>query len=326
MGPEPAPGGAVAEGRPYRAGLVAVVGKPNVGKSSLVNAVVGQKVSIVSDKAQTTRRRILGIATRPEWQIAFADTPGLHEPRHRLGAVLNETVLQSLSDVDAVLIMVDVSKRPGKEDRALAQALASRLGSPSPAPGEGERKSSGPPVVLCLNKMDLLPPAEVQANYDAYVELFATERVMMTSMTREQNLDRLLDLLVGLLPEGDPLYPEDEVTDLPMRDLASELVREKVLRLTRAEVPHAVAAYVESWEEPEEPGGAVHIGVVIMVETDGQKGILIGKKGQMLKRVGTEARLEIEEMTGQRVYLELFVKVRTDWRQNPRILSELGFV
>jgi GTP-binding protein Era len=293
----------------YRAGAVAVVGRPNVGKSSLVNHVVGQKVSIVSDKPQTTRKRILGIATTPRWQIVFADTPGLHEARHKLGAALNEAARQTLDECDVVLVMVDVSKRPGKEDRALAEQLA--------------LAGSKRPLVLGMNKMDLLKPVDVEANYEAYLALFPTERSMMTSLTQGHNVDLLVSLLVDALPEGPPLYPEEEVTDQPMRELASELVREKALRLTRQEVPHALATTTEAWEEED---GLTRISVVLLVETEGQKAILIGKKGAMLKRIGTEARLEMEEMIGGRVFLELFVKVRPDWRQNPRWLRELGMV
>ncbi|MCW5937955.1 MAG: GTPase Era [Fimbriimonadaceae bacterium] len=319
----------------FRAGLVAVVGKPNVGKSSLVNAVVGQKVSIVSDKAQTTRRRILGIASRPDWQIVFADTPGLHKPQHRLGAMLNETMRQSLSDVDLVLVMVDASRMPGKDDRTLAEMVASSQGA-----------GAGPPLVLCLNKMDLLKAADVQSHYDAYAALFPTEHIMLTSVTREQNVDRLVELLVSLLPEGTPLYDPDEVTDQPMRELAAELVREKILRLTRQEVPHAVHVYVEEWDDSGDPSpeapepprpsggegvggeggpeGTVHISMVVLVETEGQKAIVIGRGGQMLKKIGTEARMEIEEMLERHVFLQLFVKVRSQWRDNLRMLGELG--
>lgn len=295
----------------YRAGIVAVVGKPNVGKSTLVNTLVGQKVSIVSDKAQTTRKRILGIVTRGEYQIVFADTPGLHSAKSKLGNILNETVRQTLDGVDAVLVVVDASRHPGKEDTALMELLR-----------EHELRSKTP-VVLCMNKMDLLKPIDVEANYEAYGKLFPTERMMMTSFTRFQNVDKLVGLIVESLPEAPPLYPEDQVTDQSVRSLAAEIVREKALRLTRQEVPHAIATYVENWEETED---LARISAVVMVETDGQKAILIGKGGSMLKKIGTQSREEIEAMLDKRVYLETFVKVRSEWRQNTRLLQELGLV
>lgn len=290
---------------------MAVIGKPNVGKSTLVNTLVGQKVSIVSDKAQTTRKRILGIHTRGDCQIVFADTPGLHSAKHKLGSILNETVRQSLEDVDVVLVVVDASHHPGKEDTALMQMLAEH------------QQRSKVPIVLCMNKMDLLKPVDVEANYDAYGKMFPTERMMMTSFTKLRNIDKLVDMIIECLPEGPPLYPEDQVTDQSMRSLSAEMVREKALRLTRQEVPHAVATYVENWEETP---GLTRISVVIMVETDGQKAILIGKGGSMLKKIGTQARLDIEEMLGSHVFLEIFVKVRSEWRQNTRLLHELELV
>lgn len=295
----------------YKAGIVAVVGKPNVGKSTLVNTLVGQKVSIVSDKAQTTRKRILGIHTRGDCQIVFADTPGLHAAKHKLGNILNETVRQTLDGVDVVLVVVDASHHPGKEDVALMEML------------RDHQTRANIPVVLCMNKMDLLKPIDVEANYEAYGKLFPTERLMMTSFTRLQNVDKLVEMIVECLPEGPPLYPEDQVTDQSVRSLASEMVREKALRLTRQEVPHAIATYVENWEETET---LVRISAVIMVETDGQKAILIGKGGSMLKKIGTQARVEIEEMLGKKVFLESFVKVRSEWRQNTRLLRELELV
>lgn len=281
------------------------MGRPNVGKSTILNTIVGQKISIVSDKAQTTRRRVLGIHTRGDYQIVFADTPGLHGAKHKLGHVLNETVRQSLTDIDCVLVVVDASRHPGKEDQDLAAFM--------------RQQQVKAPVILCMNKMDLLKPLYVQANYDAYLKLFPTDHHMMTSFTKHQNVDKLVEMIVETLPEGPPLYPEDQVTDQSVRSLAADLIREKVLRLTREEVPHAVATYVENWEETP---NLTRIAAVVVVETDGQKAIVIGKGGTMLKKVGTQAREEIEEMLGSKVFLEIFVKVKTDWRQNTRLLHE----
>jgi GTP-binding protein Era len=292
----------------FRSGVVAVVGRPNVGKSTLVNAVVGQKVSIVSNKAQTTRRRIMGVYTTDEVQIVFVDTPGVHAPQHKLGKALNEVARQSVQDVDVLLVMVDASKPPSKDDQNLAAML----------------RDSGVLIpdrtVLCLNKMDQLKAENVQEHYEAYNALFPASASMMTSFTKGQNVDLLVGLLIERLPEGPPHYDPDIVTDQPLSILAAEFVREKALALTREEVPHAIATYIEGWDEEDD---YAHISVVILVERDGQKGILIGKKGAMLTKIGTEARKEIEELLGKKVFLELFVKVREGWRQNERMLREL---
>lgn len=298
----------------HKAGVIAVLGKPNVGKSTLVNRLVGQKVSIVSAKPQTTRKRVLGIASEPEYQIVFVDTPGIHKPKHKLGAAINEQARQALHDIDCVLVVVDVAKMPGDADDRVAKAL-------SQAGYLGE--SSNKKVILCMNKMDQLKPENVERHYEAYKSLFETELTVMTSMTRGHNVDILLGLILENLPENPSFYPDDSYTDQPERFLAAELVREKALHVTKEEIPHSIATYVESWEE--EPH-LTSIQVVILVERDGQKAIVIGKKGSMAKKIGTEARLEIEEMLGKKVFLEIFVKVRADWRQNPRILRELDLL
>ncbi|MBS1707102.1 MAG: GTPase Era [Armatimonadetes bacterium] len=297
----------------YRAGVVAVVGRPNVGKSTLVNHVVGHKVSIVSDKPQTTRKRVLGIATTDQYQMVLADTPGMHKAHDKLGHVLNESARQAVSEPDAVLVVVDVSRMPGKDDADVFELLKR----------EGWLDKKRSKVVVALNKMDRLSPDRVQANYDAYTKALGEENVVMTSLTKKQNVDLLVGLLVERLPVGPPLYPEDEYTDQPLRDLVAEAVREKVLAKTREEVPHAVAVTVDSWDDH---GDRVDIMVSIYVERDGQKAILIGKGGSMLREVGTEARKDIEEMLGRHVFLDTHVKVRADWRANPRLLQELGLM
>lgn len=301
----------------HKAGVVAVVGKPNVGKSTLINAIVGHKVSIVSDKAQTTRKRVLGIATTPDYQIVFVDTPGIHKAHTKLGSALNESAKASVFDVDVVLVVVDVSKQPAQEDENVARILdeAGFLKLP-----EQERKI---PVLLCLNKMDKLKAEHVEKNFDAFTKLFKTSDTVMTSFTRRQNIDVLVADLVTRLPENPDYYPEDTYTDQPLRFLAAELVREKALRLTKEEVPHAIATVVQEWIEHE---AEAEISVDIVVEREGQKGIMIGKSGSMLKRIGTEAREEIEDILGKKVFLRLFVKVRADWRMNPRLLKELEYL
>lgn len=293
-----------------RAGLVAMVGKPNVGKSTLLNALVGQKVSIVSNKPQTTRRRVLGIVQGEDYQVAFIDTPGIHEPHTTLGRAMVEAARQALADVDAVLYVADVSRKPDDIDRSIAKLVR---------PREGEAKT---PVILCLNKMDLLPAEMVQDNVDAYTKLFGTEQYMLTTATKQHNLDKLLGLILEQMPEGEPLYPEDEYTDQPLRFLAAEIIREKVLQQTKQEIPHATAVTVEDWEE--DPA-LVRIRATIVVEKPGQKAILIGKHGQFVKAIGTAARLEIQQLIEKQVFLELYVKVREDWRMNPRMLKELEY-
>lgn len=298
----------------FKAGVVAVVGRPNVGKSTLINRFVGQKVSIVSDKPQTTRKRALGISTTSNYQIVFVDTPGIHLAHHRLGKILNDTAKQSVSDVDLILIVVDSSRPPSREDEEVAKVLD----------GAGYFKEDNKtPRLLCLNKMDLLKADAVQRNYDLYTKLFRTEKTILTSLLKGQNDDILLGEILQHLPEGPPFYPEDEFTDQPIRFIAAELVREKALRATHKEVPHALATIVDSWEE--EPN-LTHIGVTILVEREGQKAIIIGKRGSMLKQIGTQARQEIEELIGGKVFLELFVKVRDEWRTNPRILKEMDLM
>lgn len=299
----------------YRAGVVCLVGKPNVGKSTLLNALVGQKLAIVSDKPQTTRRKLLGITTTDHYQVAFVDTPGLHEAHTELGRILNDAVKSALTGVDVVLAVVDVSRSPGKPDEMVAKLLA----------------DAPVPRVLCLNKMDLLKPIDVQDHVEQYSRLFQTEEYMLVCATKRINLDKLLDLVVAHLPESGPLYDPDEITDQPLRVLAAELIREKALQLTRQELPHAIATMVDSWEEESpKPGvrgskGLVRIYASLICERESQKAILIGKGGSMLKQIGTLARSELEEWTGKPVYLQLFVKVRPNWRQNPRMLHDLSY-
>lgn len=296
--------------------MVALVGQPNTGKSTLTNLLVGQKISIVSDKAQTTRHRVLGIATTDAYQMVIIDTPGVHKAHTHLGKILNETAQGSLEGADVLIAMVDGSRKPDKNEDAIAGLLKLQgwIGA------DGKAK---PNVILCMNKMDLLKAIDVQENYQAYSKLYGTDQVMMTSLPRGRNVEKLVNMIIGFLPVGPLLYPEDEVTDQPMRRLAAELVREKALRLTRQEIPHAVAAVVDDWVEED---GLTRILISLVVEKEGQKAVLIGKRGEMIKQIGTEARGEIEAVLDRRVFLELFVKVRPDWRQNPRMLKELDYI
>ena len=292
----------------YRSGFVAVIGKPNVGKSTLMNAYVGQKVAIVSEKPQTTRRRILGILTRPDAQIIFVDTPGIHQPKHKLGEFMVETAARAIPDADLVCFMVDVSEMPTAEDHQIAELL---------------RKHCRAPVILVLNKMDLLPPDRVQPHTEAYFQLVEHEAWMMISATRGDNRGKLLEMIIERLPFGPQYYPPDQVTDQTERAIAAELVREQVLRFTHQEVPHSVAVAIEEWAERRED--LTYIGATIYVEKESQKGILIGAKGAMLKRIGRAAREELQRLLGHKVYLELWVKVRKKWRRDERALRWLGY-
>ena len=293
----------------HRSGFVAVIGRPNVGKSTLINQFVGQKVAIVSPKPQTTRSRIMGILTREDAQVIFVDTPGLHRPRHKLGKAMVATATRAIPGSDVVLFMVDVSVPPTDEDRMIARLI---------------KEQTDAPVMLVLNKMDLLPAGKVKSHTEAYWALAPYHRDwMMTTATQGANLDKLLSLVVAALPEGPRYFPGDQVTDQTERQIAAELIREQVLRHTRQEVPHAVAVVVEEFKERD--NGVIYVAANIFVERDSQKGIIIGRQGQMLRQIGAAARQEIERMTNGRVYLDLWVKVRKGWRRDERELHRLGY-
>lgn len=293
----------------HKSGFVAVIGRPNVGKSTLMNQFLGHKVAIVSPKPQTTRTRIRGILTREMYQIIFIDTPGLHKPLHKLGEVMVATAARAIPGSDVILFVVDVSVPPCDEDRMIAEMVRERTQNP---------------VILVLNKMDLLPPEWVKPHTEAYWDLVPDHAGwMMTIATEGVNLDKLLDMIVEHLPEGPRYYPGDQVTDQTEREIAAELIREQILRLTRDEVPHSVAVLVEEFKERE--NGVVYIAADIYVERESQKGILIGKGGRMLREIGSAARQEIERMVGGRVYLELWVKVSKNWRKDMARVRWMGY-
>jgi GTP-binding protein Era len=293
----------------HKAGFVAVIGKPNVGKSTLVNALVGAKVAIVSPKPQTTRRVIRGILTRADAQIVFVDTPGIHQPKHKLGAAMVQAARNAINDVDVVVFMTDGSRLPTEEDQRIGKLLNEQCRAP---------------VLLVLNKMDLLKPADVQAVTEAHWALVKYADWMRISATRGTNLDKLLTQILERLPPGPELYPADQVTDQTLQAIAAELIREQVLLRTRQEIPHSVAVAIEEWEERR--ADLTHISATIYVERDSQKGILIGAGGAMLKTIGQRARAEIEAWVGHQVYLELWVKVWEKWRERESSLRQLGLV
>jgi GTPase len=301
--PAQTPRAPVAEG--FRSGFVALVGKPNVGKSTLLNALLGQKIAIVSPKPQTTRVAQRGILNLDEAQIIFVDTPGIHDPRTKLGSFMVEQARRSIPDADVVCFVVDLSAPPNRTEQRIAD-LARR---------------SRAPRILVLNKLDQRPRGGVNF-LDAYRALGPWDMEVAVSALRRKGLETLVDELVRRLPAGPPLYPVDQITDQSEREHAAELVREQVLRFIEQEVPHGVAVEVEEWEEK---GQAVYIRMTIYVEKDSQKGILIGAAGAMLKRIGSGARRGIEETIGRQVYLELWVKVRPNWRDDSSSLHWLGY-
>ena len=290
-----------------RAGIAAVVGRPNTGKSTLVNALVGRKVSIVSDKPQTTRDRVRGVLTGDGYQVVLTDTPGFHKPRTLLGRRLNEVVGESTSDVDAIVQVVDGAAGIGRGDAFVAARQVE--------PHDGLK-------VCAVNKIDRLSRSAVLPLLEAAAALTAFDHVIPVSARTGDGVPELLALLVEALPEGPYLFPEEETTDQPLERHVAEIVREKALAATREEVPHSIATQVEELEREE---GLVRIHCVVLVERESQKGIVIGKGGEMLKRIGTQARVELEALLGEKVYLELRVKVLRDWQRDPKALERLGY-
>jgi len=292
----------------FHSGFVTVLGKPNVGKSTLINALVGQKVAIVSEKPQTTRHRLLGVLTRPEHQIVFIDTPGVHQPRHKLGEYMLGVARRAVPDADVLLVMVDISRPPSDEDAATV-----RLASATKAPR-----------LLVGNKADLVARDKVDEAFRPYRELGDFDAYLLISALKGKNLDELEAAIVERLPEGPPYFPADMVTDQPEQFLVAELVREQVLHFTRQEIPYSVAVTITDWTP--RPDNLVHIAATIFVEKDSQKGIIIGAGGEMLKRIGQTARQGIELLIGSKVYLELWVKVAKGWRKDEAALRQFGYV
>jgi GTP-binding protein Era len=294
----------------HRCGFVAVMGRPNVGKSTLLNALVGMKIAAVSPWPQTTRRRQLGILTRQDAQVIFVDTPGVHKPLHKLGEWMNEEATDVLENCDVTLFLVDVSLPPNPEDILLADLL------------KGLKKPK--PTIMALNKMDLVEQTILIERESAYQRLYpAAVLVLPISATRGDNLGELLDRIISLLPEAPAFYPEDQLTDLFEREIAADLIREAALYHLRDEVPHSIAVRIDEFKERNEHGA--FIAATLFVERESQKGIVIGQNGLMLKKIGMQARREIEAMTHRKVFLQLRVKVRKNWRNDEKSLRQFGF-
>jgi GTP-binding protein Era len=292
----------------FKSGFISIIGRPNVGKSTLLNLLLGEKIAIVSDKPQTTRNRILGIKNHPAGQIIFLDTPGIHRAQSRLNQSMVKVALATYSEVDGVCFMIEADRSDDGENDFILETL----------------KKIEKPVLLIINKIDLVPKDNLLPIMERYSRLRSFEQIIPISALRGDGVETFVDELFKILPEGPRLFPEDMITDLPERFLAAELIREKVFQLTQEEIPYATAVVIEDFKEREEKNLIV-IRATIQVERESQKGILIGKKGRMLKEIGRLAREEIEALLGTRVFLELWVKEEKNWRENPRALRRLGY-
>lgn len=291
----------------YKSGFIAIIGRPNVGKSTFLNRVIGQKIAIMSDKPQTTRNKIQGVYTTDEAQYIFIDTPGIHKPKHKLGDFMVKVAENTLNEVDAILFMINAKEGYGKGDQYILDRL----------------QNVKSPIFLIVNKIDLVHPDELLPLIDLYKDKGNFQEIIPISALEGNNIDRLLQVLKEYLPEGPKYYPEEQVTDHPERFIITEFIREKVLQLTREEVPHSITVVMDNLERRE--NNTVFIQATIITERKSQKGILIGKQGKMLKNVGKRAREDIEALLGSKVYLELWVKVKEDWRNRESQLYEYGF-
>ena len=292
----------------HKSGFVSIIGRPNVGKSTFMNRVIGHKIAIMSDKAQTTRNKIQGVMTREDAQIIFLDTPGIHTPKHKLGDYMMRVAKNTLSEIDAIMFMVNVNEDIGRGDEYIMEML----------------KNVKTPVFLVLNKIDLVHPDALMPKIEKYKTYMDFTEIVPISALEGLNVDHFIDVLKDYLPEGPKYYPDDQISDHPEQFVVGEIIREKILHLTSEEIPHAIGVNVDRMiKESEE---RVRIEATIFVERDSQKGIVIGKGGKKLKEVGKRARRDIEMLLGSKVYLELWVKVQKDWRNKVNFIRQMGYV
>ena len=292
----------------HKSGFVSIIGRPNVGKSTFVNRVIGHKIAIMSDKAQTTRNKIQGVMTRDDAQIIFIDTPGIHKPKHKLGDYMMRVAKNTLSEIDAIMFMVNVNEDIGRGDEYIMEML----------------KNVKTPIFLVLNKIDLVHPDTLMPKIEQYQSYMDFTEIIPISALEGLNVDHFIDVLKSYLPEGPKYYPDNQISDHPEQFVVSEIIREKILHLTSEEIPHAIGVNVDRMIKEDED--RVRIEATIYVERDSQKGIVIGKGGKKLKEVGKRARRDIEMLLGSKVYLELWVKVQRDWRNKVNFIRQIGYV
>lgn len=292
----------------HKSGFVSIIGRPNVGKSTFVNRVIGHKIAIMSDKAQTTRNKIQGVMTRDDAQIIFIDTPGIHKPKHKLGDYMMRVAKNTLSEIDAIMFMVNVNEDIGRGDEYIMEML----------------KNVKTPIFLVLNKIDLVHPDTLMPKIEQYQSYMDFTDIIPISALEGLNVDHFIDVLKSFLPEGPKYYPDNQISDHPEQFVVSEIIREKILHLTSEEIPHAIGVNVDRMIKEDED--RVRIEATIYVERDSQKGIVIGKGGKKLKEVGKRARRDIEMLLGSKIYLELWVKVQRDWRNKVNFIRQIGYV
>ena len=292
----------------HKSGFVSIIGRPNVGKSTFVNRVIGHKIAIMSDKAQTTRNKIQGVMTRDDAQIIFIDTPGIHKPKHKLGDYMMRVAKNTLSEIDAIMFMVNVNEDIGRGDEYIMEML----------------KNVKTPTFLVLNKIDLVHPDTMMPKIEQYQSYMDFTDIIPISALEGLNVDHFIDVLKSFLPEGPKYYPDNQISDHPEQFVVSEIIREKILHLTSEEIPLAIGVNVDRMIKEDED--RVRIEATIYVERDSQKGIVIGKGGKKLKEVGKRARRDIEMLLGSKVYLELWVKVQRDWRNKVNFIRQIGYV
>jgi GTP-binding protein Era len=298
----------MTENQSFKSGFISIIGRPNVGKSTFLNRVIGQKIAIMSDKPQTTRNKIQGVLTMDDTQMIFIDTPGIHKPKHKLGDFMMKVAQNTLKEVDLVLFMVNAEEGFGRGEEFIIEKF----------------QTVNTPIFLVINKIDQIHPDQLLSIIESYKEKYSFKEIVPISALEGNNVERLLDQIKTYLPEGPQYYPADQVTDHPERFIITELIREKALHLTREEIPHSLAVVLDKMER-QKGKDIIHVMATVIVERDSQKGIIIGKQGSMLKEIGKRARVDIENLLGSKVFLELWVKVQKDWRNRISQLRDFGF-